>query len=190
MQQTTSVNSLSTIPYPLSPSLPAPAQPSVRLPHLLNIAWIYLGPLLPIVLFSVVLWLSHHKFRDDCLEEIRTSFRSVSPLTTLASEDRKALVMFGCECKSWISMGDPVGPDASADDAAWKFREACDENGEWPVFYQVNDALLGRYIEIGLSMIKLGETARVRLQKLLLSRWRKQRSSLHEQESNRFGPAI
>jgi len=160
------------------------------LPHLLNIAWIYLGPLLPIVLFSVVLWLLHHKFRNDCLEEIRTSFRSISPLAILANEDRKAFVMFGCEGKSWIAMGDPVGPDASADDAAWKFREACDENSVWPAFYQVNEASLGRYIEIGLSMIKLGETARVRLQKLLPSRWRKQRSSLHEQESNRFGPAI
>ena len=116
----------------------------------------------------MVLWLLHHKFRNDCLEEIRTSFRSISPLAILASEDRKAFVMFGCEGKSWIAMGDPVGLDASADDVAWKFREACDENGEWPVFYQVNDALLGRYIEIGLSMIKLGETARVRLQNFSL----------------------
>ena len=57
-------------------------------------------------------------------------------------------------------MGDPVGPDASTDDAAWKFREACDEAVVWPVFYQVNESSLGRYIEMGLSMIKLGETAR------------------------------
>jgi len=61
MQQTTSVN-------PRSPSLPAPAQPSVRLPHVPDIAWPYLRPLLPIVLFTVVLWLLHHEFSDYRLE--------------------------------------------------------------------------------------------------------------------------
>ena len=71
--------------------------------------------------------------------------------------------MFGCEGKSWIAMGDPVGAEGSVDDAAWQFREACDKAGAWPVFYQVNESSLGRYIEMGLKMIKLGETARVRL---------------------------
>ncbi len=79
------------------------------------------------------------------------------------SDDRKAFVMFGCEGKSWIAMGDPVGSESSVDDAAWRFREACDQAGARPVFYQVNERSLGRYIEMGLAMIKLGETARVRL---------------------------
>lgn len=79
------------------------------------------------------------------------------------SEDRRAFVMFGCEGRSWIAMGDPVGPDDAADDAAWKFREACDLAGVWPVFYQVDERSLSRYIDMGLSMLKLGEEARVRL---------------------------
>lgn len=79
------------------------------------------------------------------------------------SRDRQAFVMFGCEGKSWIAMGDPVGPEASADDAVWQFREACDEAGVFPVFYQVDETQLGRYIEMGLSLIKIGEDARVPL---------------------------
>lgn len=79
------------------------------------------------------------------------------------SQDRKAFVMFGCEGNSWISMGDPVGPAASADDALWQFREACDEAGVAPVFYQVDDSQLGRYIDMGLALIKIGEDARVPL---------------------------
>ncbi len=79
------------------------------------------------------------------------------------SEDREAFVMFGGEGKSWIAMGDPVGPKESADDAAWRFREDCDEQGVWPVFYQVDESSLSRYIEMGLSMLKLGEEARVPL---------------------------
>jgi phosphatidylglycerol lysyltransferase len=79
------------------------------------------------------------------------------------SADRNAFVMFGCEGTSWIAMGDPIGSEESADDAAWRFREACDEAGVWPVFYQVDEANLARYIEMGLSMIKIGEEARVPL---------------------------
>ncbi len=85
------------------------------------------------------------------------------------SEDRRAFVMFGCEGRSWIAMGDPVGPEESADDAAWRFREACDEAGVWPVFYQVDEGSLSRYIDMGFSMIKLGEEARVRLPEFSLS---------------------
>jgi phosphatidylglycerol lysyltransferase len=60
-------------------------------------------------------------------------------------------------------MSDPVGPDDSADDAAWKFREVCDAAGVYPVFYQVDESHLGRYIEMGLTMLKLGEEGRVPL---------------------------
>lgn len=79
------------------------------------------------------------------------------------SSNRDAFVMFGSEGNSWISMGDPVGPVEAADDAAWRFREACDAQGVWPVFYQVDESSLSRYIEMGLSMLKLGEEAKVPL---------------------------
>ncbi len=79
------------------------------------------------------------------------------------SEDRKAFAMFGCEGNSWITMSDPIGPEESADDAAWKFREACDAAGVYPVFYQVDESSLGRYIEMGMTMLKLGEEGRVPL---------------------------
>ena len=66
-------------------------------------------------------------------------------------------------------MGDPVGPEESVDDAAWKFREACHAAGVWPVFYQVDERSLSRYIDMGLSLRKLGEEARVRLRDFSLS---------------------
>lgn len=79
------------------------------------------------------------------------------------SADRRAFVMFGCEGQSWITMGDPIGPRDSADEAAWQFREECDAAGVYPVFYQVDENALSRYIEMGLSMLKIGECARVPL---------------------------
>jgi phosphatidylglycerol lysyltransferase len=106
---------------------------------------------------------------DEVAAIVKTSRQANASLALLGdkrfvfSKDRKAFVMFGCEGKSWIAMGDPVGAEESVDDAAWQFREACDKAGVLPVFYQVNESALGRYIEMGLKMIKLGETARVRL---------------------------
>lgn len=79
------------------------------------------------------------------------------------SEDRRAAVMFGCEGRSWIAMGDPIGAPESCDDAAWRFREACDVAGVRPVFYQVDASSLGRYVEMGMAIIKIGEDARVSL---------------------------
>lgn len=81
----------------------------------------------------------------------------------LFSEDGEAFVMFGVEGNSWVAMGDPVGPEPSATAAAWAFRELCDEQGAWPVFYEVGERNLGRYVEMGLTLVKLGEEAFVRL---------------------------
>lgn len=84
------------------------------------------------------------------------------------SDDRKAVAMFGCEGNSWITMSDPIGPEKSADNAAWKFREACDAIGVIPVFYQIAEQHLARYIEMGMTMLKLGEEGRVPLENFSL----------------------
>lgn len=79
------------------------------------------------------------------------------------SDERDAFVMFGVEGRSWIAMGPPIGPEKAAKLAAWKFRELCDTQGVWPAFYQVGDEDLSLCIDLGLSMIKLGEEAVVPL---------------------------
>jgi phosphatidylglycerol lysyltransferase len=78
--------------------------------------------------------------------------------------DKTAFVMFGIEGRSWVSMGDPVGPREAADELAWDFREYCDAGGRRPVFYQVDESRLSTYIEMGMTLIKLGEEARVPLE--------------------------
>ncbi|MEO8495253.1 MAG: bifunctional lysylphosphatidylglycerol flippase/synthetase MprF [Planctomycetota bacterium] len=77
--------------------------------------------------------------------------------------DRTAFVMFGIEGRSWVSMGDPVGEREAADELAWGFREYCDAGGRWPVFYQVDEDRLSVYVEMGMTLLKLGEEARVPL---------------------------
>ena len=81
----------------------------------------------------------------------------------LFSESGRAFIMYGVEGRSWIAMGDPVGPDDEKLELIWKFRELCDLHAGWPVFYQVQREHLHFYLDLGLTLLKIGEEARVRL---------------------------
>jgi phosphatidylglycerol lysyltransferase len=81
----------------------------------------------------------------------------------LFSENNNAFIMYGISGRCWISMGDPVGPKHEWPELLWRFREIADEYGAWTVFYEVGHEDLYLYLDMGLSLIKLGEEARVPL---------------------------
>ncbi len=81
----------------------------------------------------------------------------------LLSEDAQAFLMYGVESRSWVAMGDPVGPRESWEDLIWKFVESCDRYHGQPVFYQIDARSLDLYTNLGLTFLKLGEEARVPL---------------------------
>jgi phosphatidylglycerol lysyltransferase len=81
----------------------------------------------------------------------------------LMNEGKTAFIMYGIEGKSWISMGDPVGPGEEWADLIWRFRELADRSGGWPVFYEVGHEKLHLYPDAGFSLVKLGEEAKVDL---------------------------
>lgn len=81
----------------------------------------------------------------------------------LLSPEKNAFIMYGVEGRSWISMGDPVGPEAAWPELIWRFREMSDRFGGWASFYQVASDHLPYYLDLGLTLTKLGETARVSL---------------------------
>ncbi|HEY0555661.1 MAG TPA: bifunctional lysylphosphatidylglycerol flippase/synthetase MprF [Thermoanaerobaculia bacterium] len=74
-----------------------------------------------------------------------------------------AFVMFGVERRSWVSMGGPVGPEKERAEMVWKFRELVDRHDGWTCFYQVSERMLHLYVDLGLTLVKLGEEARVPL---------------------------
>lgn len=81
----------------------------------------------------------------------------------LFNESGTAFIMYGIEGRSWVAMGDPVGPVDDWQELLWRFRELCDQHGDWPVFYQVDAARLPLYVDLGLTLLKLGEEARIHL---------------------------
>jgi len=81
----------------------------------------------------------------------------------LFNQKGDSFIMYGIEGKSWIAMGDPIGPKKEWPDLIWRFREDCDRYDGWPVFYEVRTENLYLYLDIGLSILKLGEEGRVAL---------------------------
>jgi len=79
--------------------------------------------------------------------------------------DDRAFIMYDIEGRSWVAMGDPVGTDEDARrELVWTFREECERAGGWPLFYQVRPEDLDMYLDVGMTLLKIGEEARVRLE--------------------------
>lgn len=81
----------------------------------------------------------------------------------LFSERGTSYIMYGIEGRSWVALGDPVGPEKEMAELVWQFHEMCDRHGGWTVFYQIDRQHLHLYLDLGLTLLKLGEEARVPL---------------------------
>jgi phosphatidylglycerol lysyltransferase len=81
----------------------------------------------------------------------------------LFSQTGNAFIMYAVEGRSWIAMGDPVGQETEWPELVWRFLEMCDCYDGWTVFYEVGPERLYLYIDLGLTLLKLGEEACVPL---------------------------
>lgn len=86
----------------------------------------------------------------------------------LFSSRGNAFLMYGRRGRSWIAMGDPIGPEDEARELRWQFRDLCDRYRGWCVFFEVRPEHLGLYSDLGLTLIALGEEARVDLARFTL----------------------
>ncbi len=85
--------------------------------------------------------------------------------TILFNEARTGFVMYAVHGKTWVALGDPVGPLEETPALIHLFLERCDDFGGIPVFYQVSSDHLHHYADVGLTFVKLGEEARVDLRR-------------------------
>jgi len=88
--------------------------------------------------------------------------------TFLFNQAENAFIMYCVEGRSWVAVGDPIGPLKEWHELLWLFRETSDRFGGWPVFYEVGSENLSLYLELGLSFLKLGEEAKVPLENFSL----------------------
>ena len=76
--------------------------------------------------------------------------------------------MAGIRGRTWVALGDPVGPADAVSGLIRDFVERADDYGGVPVFYQVDPAQLHLYADLGMTFAKLGEDASVPLKEFSL----------------------
>jgi phosphatidylglycerol lysyltransferase len=99
--------------------------------------------------------------------------RAIAHLALLGSNrllfhEDGGFLMYGTRRRSWVAMADPVGPSDVRRELAWRFRELADQYGAAAVFYEVSAVDLPIYVDLGLTLYKLGEEARIPLDRFSL----------------------
>lgn len=80
------------------------------------------------------------------------------------SKSQNTFVMYQVQRKSWVVLGDPVGPVEEHAELIGNFCRLCDRYGSWPVFYLVDPGNVDRYVQLGLSVDHIGDDAIMPLQ--------------------------
>ena len=86
----------------------------------------------------------------------------------LFADSGECFLMYAVSGRSWVALGDPVGRLADWPALAERFIELAVRGGGWPVFYKVSPQQIAVYLDLGLSLVKLGEEARVCLEQFSL----------------------
>ena len=89
--------------------------------------------------------------------DVQANLALLGDKSLLFSDAGNAFVMYGVSGKSFVALGDPVGAPRERQELGWRFRELADRHGAATVFYEVRMHNLPLYLDLGLSLLKLGE---------------------------------
>ncbi len=82
----------------------------------------------------------------------------------LISPDETAFLAYADTGNALITKGEPVGDETAGQQLIWQLRERADREGKLCAFYSVSTKYLPTFLDLGLSILKIGEVARVPLQ--------------------------
>ncbi|HVZ80006.1 MAG TPA: bifunctional lysylphosphatidylglycerol flippase/synthetase MprF [bacterium] len=100
---------------------------------------------------------------------LRRSSRSMNLLALAGdkalffNKKEDAFLMYAIEGKSWVVLGDPVGEAKEREDLALRFQDLCRRKKTWPLFFLVEPDHSQFYLDMGLSVMKVAEKARMPL---------------------------
>jgi phosphatidylglycerol lysyltransferase len=106
----------------------------------------------------------------------------------LWSPTKKSFLMYGVTNKFWIAMGDPVGDPTEFERLVWEFRERADKVAAQVAFYEIGIEQIPLYLDLGLSLIKLGQQALIPLESFGLEGKKRQnlRSAINKYQREGF----
>lgn len=81
--------------------------------------------------------------------------------TLLFDPEGRGLILYGVSGRTFVALGDPVGPREVRAELIRRFRARAHREGGRAVFYEVGRDDLDLYLDAGFSLVKLGEEARV-----------------------------
>ncbi|WP_377188509.1 bifunctional lysylphosphatidylglycerol flippase/synthetase MprF [Ruegeria meonggei] len=81
----------------------------------------------------------------------------------LIAPDDTAFIAYADTGNALISKGEPVGDETAGQQLIWQLREMADREGKLCAFYSVSTKYLPTFLDLGLSILKIGEVARVPL---------------------------
>jgi phosphatidylglycerol lysyltransferase len=77
----------------------------------------------------------------------------------LVSPEGDAFLMFRPQGRTWVVMGDPVGPRERWSALIWELRRLAHLSNAPLCFYQASEAMLPLMVDLGLAVMKYGEEA-------------------------------
>lgn len=96
-------------------------------------------------------------------EDTEANMALIGDKSFLISEDGAAFLSYADTGTSLITKGEPVGAEEQGRELIWELRERADREGKRCAFYAVSPRYLPTYLDLGLSIMKIGEVARVSL---------------------------
>ncbi|AKB12406.1 phosphatidylglycerol lysyltransferase [Methanosarcina thermophila] len=86
----------------------------------------------------------------------------------LFDDEKQAFLMYGIYGKTWVAMGDIVGTSKRAKELIWDFYEMSRLNQGRAAFYEVSEKYIPVYLDLGMTLIKIGEEAKVPIETFTL----------------------
>jgi len=105
----------------------------------------------------------------------------------LVSERGDAFLMYAVRGRSFVALHEPIGNPRSARELILRFMALADRAGGWPVLYQIGPDHLPLCIELGFSVVKLGEEAFVPLDDFGLEGGRRKNLRRSHREAQKGG---
>ncbi|WP_146346700.1 bifunctional lysylphosphatidylglycerol flippase/synthetase MprF [Phaeobacter marinintestinus] len=102
-------------------------------------------------------------------EDTEANMALIGDKSFLISGDGKAFIAYADTGTSLITKGEPVGAEEQGRDLIWELRERADREGKRCAFYAVSPRYLPTYLDLGLSIMKIGEVARADLKGFTLN---------------------
>ncbi len=137
-----------------------------------------LGATLSLLTFSIIALLSPSQPETEfpgpvdlerALDAAKKSRRASAGLALLGdkalhfNKKRDAFLMYAIEGRISIVLGDPVGEAKEREELAVKFRDFCHRKNMWVLFFLVDPQHFQFYLDMGLTVVKVGEEARIPL---------------------------